>query len=562
MTPAQDSDAIVVGSGITGGFAAKELCERGLRVLMLERGKPIEHGVDYTGEHVPAWELPFRGLGNRRLLETDYGVQRGQSEFEEANLAFWANDREEPYVSDPEGPFRWIRTSCVGGRSLVWGRQVYRWSDLDFEANARDGHGVDWPIRYRDLEPWYRHVERFIGVCGQAEGLPQLPDGEFLPPMQLNCVERAARQRIRAAFPGRVLTIGRAAILTQPHLGRGACHYCGPCWRGCSAGAYFSTQSSTLPAARATGRLELRPYTQVERLHYEPRSGRVGGVDVLDTRTGARSRLRARVVFLCASTLGTTQILLHSRSESFPDGLANRSGVVGRYLMDHVNWPSAIGVVPGFEAQYVSGHRPNGIYIARFRNLSEPDAPFLRGYGYQGVGVRPSWERAGHLPGFGRELKRALREPGPWVLYLGGFGECLPYRENRVSLDPERRDRWGVPLLRIRFRWGQNEIAMAADMAEQAAAMLRAAGCANVSAANQPVPGGSAIHEMGTARMGRDPRSSALNAHNQCHDVPNLFVTDGACMASSACQNPSLTYMALTARAAAFAAGELQRGAL
>jgi choline dehydrogenase-like flavoprotein len=559
MTERADFDAIVVGSGITGGWAAKELTERGLRVLMLERGKPIEHG-DYPAEHQPPWELPFRGLGDRRRVSSDYAVQSYQSDVEEGNLAFWANDREEPYQSDPEGPFRWIRTSCLGGRSLVWGRQVYRWSDLDFEANARDGHGVDWPIRYRDLAPWYDHVESFIGVSGQAEQLPHLPDGVFQPPMELNCVERHAKARIEAAFPGRRLTIGRAAILTRPHLGRAACHYCGPCWHGCSTGSYFSTQSSTLPAARATGRLEVRTHAVVARVLHDPARRRATGVEVIDAHTRERREFRARLVFLCASTLGTAQILLNSRSESAPDGLANSSGALGRHLMDHVFGPAAFGLVPGFDAEEPRGSRPNGIYVPRFRNLGEGDAEFLRGYGFQGAALRPGWNRAAHMPGFGRALKAELRRPGPWVFMLGGFGECLPYAENRVTLEPEKRDPLGIPQLRVRLRFGENEQRMARDMADQAVAMLEAAGAVGVSARRDLELGGSAIHEMGTARMGRDPRTSVLNAHNQCHDVPNLFVTDGSAMSSSACQNPSLTYMALTARAAAHAAQELTRG--
>ncbi len=557
---ARDFDAIVVGSGITGGWAAKELSERGLTVLMLERGKPIEHAVDYRGEHVPPWQQRFRGVGDRRRFATEYAVQSDNQDFEDANLSFWANDLEEPYVSDPEGPFHWTRASCLGGRSLVWGRQVYRWSDLDFEANAREGHGIDWPLRYRDLAPWYDHVESFIGVSGQAEGLAHLPDGIFLPPMELNCVELHAKAKIEAAFPGRRLTIGRAAILTREHRGRAACHYCGPCWRGCSTGSYFSTQSSTLPAARATGRLAVETHALVARVLYDPRRRRASGVEVVDTRTGERREVRARLVFLCASTLASARVLLHSRSEHFPDGLANSSGVLGHYLMDHILGPGAIGFVPGFLEHYYQGNRPNGIYIPRFRNLARREPGFVRGYGYQGAALRLGWSRGGFQPGFGRAFKEELRQPGPWLLVLNGFGECLPYRENRVSLDPEKVDAWGIPQLRVRFNWGENERAMAADITAQAVAMLEAAGAVNVIPQEEMYVGGKAIHEMGTARMGSDPRSSVLNAWNQCHDVPNLFVTDGSGMVSSACQNPSLTYMAFTARAAAHATEELTRG--
>jgi choline dehydrogenase-like flavoprotein len=547
---------------MTGGWAAKELTERGLRVLMLERGKPIEHGTDYTGEHLAPWQLPWRGLGDRQRMLREYPIQAHQPECDEASLQFWANDLEEPYVSDPDGPFHFIRTSCLGGRSLVWWRQVYRWSDLDFAANAADGQGIDWPIRYRDLAPWYDRVEDFIGVSGQAEGLPHLPDGVFLPPMELNCVEQHAKARIESAFPGRRMTIGRTAVLTRPHRGRAACHYCGPCWRGCASGSYFSTLSSTLPAARATGRLAVHTDSIVSRILHDPSRRRATGVEVVDARTGERREHRARLVFLCASTLRSTQLLLLSRSESCPEGLGNSSGVLGHYLMDHVLGPGALGVIPGFDERYYAGNRPNGIYVPRFRNLTGRDADFARGYGYQGMALRAGWSRAAQLPGFGRGFKEALRAPGPWLLILRGFGECLPRRENRVTLDARAVDRFGIPQLRVRFNWGENERAMAADITAQAVAMLEACGAAPVIPLDEIAVGGTAIHEMGTARMGRDPRSSVLNAHNQCHDVPNLFVTDGSCMTSSACQNPSLTYMALTARAAAFAARELESGAL
>ncbi|MBW2418261.1 MAG: GMC family oxidoreductase [Deltaproteobacteria bacterium] len=562
MTVARRVDAIVVGSGITGGWAAKELTERGLTVLMIERGSNIEHIRDYTREHRAPWELPFRGLGDRKRYERDYASARQSSSFVEGNEHFWAKDSEQPYASDPERPFVWLRGGGLGGRSLLWGRQSYRWSDLDFEANAEDGHGIDWPIRYRDIASWYDHVESFIGVSGRAEGLPQLPDGVFQPPMEFNCVEHLAKERIEAAFDDRILTIGRVAVLTRELHGRAPCHYCGPCYHGCSTGSYFSTQSSTLPAARATGRLTLRTDTIVEKIDYDPRTRRATGVRVVDATTGERGSFQARVVFLCASTLASTRILLNSRPEAFPKGLGNSSGVVGHYLMDHTLGMSGVGLVFGFEDRDTLGNRPNSFYIPRFRNLRGPRSDFVRGYGYQGYASRLGWTRGLSAPGFGKELKESLRKPGPWRLMLIGLGECLPRYENSATLDPKRVDRWGIPQLAISFSHAENERRMQVDAAEQAAAMLELCGARHIRTSAELSVGGHAIHEMGTARMGSDPRTSALNDYNQCHDVPNLFVTDGSCMTSSACQNPSLTYMALTARASAHAVEEMQRGAI
>lgn len=559
-------DAIVVGSGITGGWAAKELTERGLKVLMLERGHPIEHVKDYAGEHQNPWDEKFRGQGDRKRFKEEHPiVHRGAPyALQEGNQHFWINEKENPYVSDPERPFDWFRGGGVGGRSLLWGRQSYRWSDLDFEANAKDGHGVDWPIRYADIEPWYDHVEEFIGVSGQAEGLPQLPDSKFLPPMELNCVEKHCREKIAEKFPGRVVTIGRTAILTKAHNGRAACHYCGPCHMGCSTGSYFSTQSSTLPAAQATGRLLVRSDAVVEGIEFDPESKRATGVRVSDAKTGGRETIPTRLVFLCASTVGSTQILLNSRSERAPDGLANSSGSLGRYLMDHHLGLSAVGLMPGFDQQDTFGRRPNGIYIARFKNLGDEasKAPFLRGYGYQGRAQRTGWEMGNMLPGFGKQLKETLRKPGPWTIGLSGFGECLPNEANQITLDETKVDAFGIPQVRVSMAFGENERKMREDAAEEAAAMIVAAGGVVMAKAADLSTPGVAIHEMGTARMGRDPKTSVLNAHNQAHDVPNLFVTDGACMTSSACQNPSLTYMALTARAAAYAASEMEKGSI
>lgn len=564
MTTNPQFDAIVIGSGVSGGWAAKELTEKGLKVLMLDRGRMVEHGKDYPTEHMPPWKIPFRGKRLRELYAEDYPVQSQLYVFNETTRHFFSTDKEHPYVYEPGG-FLWYRPEVVGGRSLLWGRQVYRWSDLDFEANKRDGHGIDWPIRYRDLAPWYSHVEKFIGVSGQAEHLPHLPDSEFLPPMEMTVAEKHVKRGIEQHYSDRIMTIGRVAVITRPHNGRGACHYCGPCERGCSVGAYFSTQSATLPAARATGNLTLKSDSVVESIDYDPETRRASGVRVIDARTGERMVYTGRIVFLCASTVGSTQILLNSRSASFPNGLANSSGVLGHYLMDHTLGTSAAGMVPGYLDKVMLGNRPNGIYIPRFRNLDgqDEDADFLRGYGYQGGSMRMGWQAmSGQIPGFGAEYKHALRNPGPWMMFLTGFGECLPYRDNRIVLDERKRDRFGIPQVRFHFDFRENEEKMRLDIARQGEEMLKAAGLTNTSSFIHHSKGGEGIHEMGTARMGDDPRESVLNRWNQAHDVPNLFVTDGSCMTSASCVNPSLTYMALTARAVDYAVKQLSAGAI
>jgi choline dehydrogenase-like flavoprotein len=557
-------DAIVVGSGISGGWAAKELTELGLDTLVLERGRHVVHGDDYVTEHEPAWDMRFRGLGDRLEWRKERFNQTKSGVVNEGNSHFFVNDRENPYSWHDGMTYLWIRGYHTGGRSIMWGRQTYRWSDLDFTANLREEIGVDWPIRYEDIAPWYDHVEEFAGITGSAEGIPTLPDGVFLPPMEMTCVEKHARREIEAAFPGRHLIIGRAAVLTRPHKGREACHYCGPCDRGCTAGAYFSSLSSTLPAAAATGRLTLRPDSIVHSLVYDASRGRVSGVRLIDRLTRKEHEIAAKVVFLCASSMGSTQVLLNSTSPSFPQGLGNSGGVLGHYAMDHHFKVGASAEFPGFEDRYYYGNRPNGIYIPRFRNLDEQtkQAGFLRGYGYEGWSGRAAWWRGIGLPGFGKDLKAQLRDPGPWTMGLDGFGETLPDFDNYVELDRDKVDEWGLPTLKFHCSLRENELKMREDMATQAAEMLEAAGGRNVTPYVNEYRPGEGIHEMGTARMGRDPATSVLNGHNQLHDAPNVFVTDGACMTSSACQNPSLTYMALTARAAHFAAAELTKGNL
>ena len=556
---AKTFDAIVVGSGISGGWAAKELCERGLRTLVLEAGRPIDPARDYV-EHVPPWEVRFRGKGDRKALERDQPIQKRCYACNEYSGKFFVNDRDNPYTFDPGKPFHWIRGRQVGGRSIMWGRQVYRWSDLDFEANAKDGFGADWPIRYADIAPWYDYVEETIGVSGAKLGLAQLPDGTFLPPMPLNCAEQVVQEAVARRFGGeRVVTIGRCAVITVPHGGRAACHYCGPCERGCITRSYFSSVSVTLPLAQATGRVTLRPYSVVQSVIYDEKKDRAVGVRVIDAQTREALEFHARVVFLCASALESTRILLNSATPRFPTGLANSSGELGKNVMDHCMGGGARGTIPGMEDRTVHGRRPNGIYVPRFRNVATAHPDFLRGYGFQGGADREGWTRGENLPGFGAEFKRTLRTPAPWRFSFYGFGECLPRPTNYVELDPDTKDAWGIPALRIHCEWSDNERKLLKDMSVSAAEMLEAAGAKEVEPFVDDNAPGLTIHEMGTARMGRDPKTSVLNAWNQCHEVKNLFVTDGACMTSSACQNPSITYMALTARAVAHAVEQMKR---
>ena len=561
----EEYDAVVVGSGVSGGWAAKELTEKGLRTLVLERGRDVEHQKDYVTEHVPPWDMPYR---NRRItgeMFPEQAVQIRGNTVDAGNRHFYQSDEQHPYRES--APFTWVQADVVGGRSLLWGRQCYRWSDLDFEANLRDGHGVDWPIRYADIAPWYSYVERHVGISGERLGLPQLPDGEFQPPMEMNAGEKFVKEGIERSFPGRNVTIGRSAVLTRPLGNRAACHFCGECSRGCSTGSYFSSQSSTLPAARATGRMTLRPHSLAHSLIFDEERNRVTGVRFVDTTTDDVHEVYARVIFLCASALGSTRLLLNSRTSEHPDGLGGNSGALGRNLMDHHFRVGARGDIPGLLDRYYEGRRPNGIYIPRFRNLQAPDSDalgFVRGFGYQGSASRAGWNRGAAMPELGTELKQVLRDPGPWAFNIGSWGECLPRLDNTALLSSET-DQWGIPVLDINCTWGPNEFAMRRDMAQQAAEMLEAAGCQNVTTFDNHEDGsygaepGLCIHEMGTARMGRDAATSVLNGNNQLWASPNVYVTDGACMTSSSCVNPSVTYMALTARAADHAVTELNR---
>jgi choline dehydrogenase-like flavoprotein len=557
-----DFDAIVVGSGISGGWAAKELTEKGLKVLVLERGRPLQHGSGYLGEHAPDWKLPFQGKKPRQLYQDEYPMANKVYAFSEANRHFWMNEKENPYVVDDKDPFMWIRANVEGGRSLLWGRQTYRWSEQDFRANAEDGHGIPWPVEYRDIAPWYSHVEKFIGVNGKAEGLSQLPDSEFQKPMPWFALEETIQQRLKKKAPDITLTNGRVAVLTEDLPGRAACHYCGPCHRGCSTGSYFSSQSSTLPAARATGNLTLKTNSLVERLEYNPVTGRISRVHAIDTVSGEHLTYSARIFFLCASTVGSTQLLMNSVSEQFPAGLANSSGVLGHYLMDHTLGISGTGVFLDNMDSYYFGNRPTGLYIPRFRNLEgqDEDADFLRGYGFQTFTLRMDWQVGMNAKGFGADLKDDLRKPGPWIFVLSGFTECLPRESNRMYLS-DKVDRYGMPQVAFDMQWSENEVKLRDDAAKQADRILKAAGAALIIGDEEGMSlPGEGIHEMGTARMGDDPAQSVLNKYNQAHDVPNLFVTDGSFMTSSSCVNPSLTYMAFTARACDHAVKQMAEG--
>ncbi|MCX2452445.1 GMC family oxidoreductase [Pedobacter sp. PLR] len=550
-------DAIVVGSGISGGWAAKELCEKGLKVLMLERGGPYDHVKDYKTAQKNPWELEHRGRTTQEQKKNYPVIHRGWAAAEEV-MDGWANEKDCPYTETK--PFTWWRSYRMGGRSILWGRQSYRWSPMDFEANEKDNVGVPWPIGYDDLAPWYDHVEKFAGISGSIEHLPQLPDGQFLPPMELNCVEKDIAERIKKEYhEKRHLIIGRVANLTAAIPGRTKCQFRNRCWEGCPFGGYFSTQSSTLPAAMKTGNLTVRPYSLVKEVLYDQNTKKATGVEVLDTETNQTYEFKSKIVFLCASTLNTAWILMNSATEVWPGGMGSSSGELGHNVMDHHYNIGASGTVDGYEDQYVYGRRANGFYIPRFVNLGGDKRDYLRGFGYQGGAGRQGWGREIAELNLGGELKDALTEPGQWTIGATGFGEILPYHENKVSLDKNVKDKWGLPVLNMDAELKENELKMRKDMLEEMRAMLEASGVKNVSTYDGGHALGHGIHEMGTARMGRDPKTSVLNKWNQVWDCTNVYVTDGACMTSSACQNPSLTYMALTARAVDYAVTELKK---
>jgi choline dehydrogenase-like flavoprotein len=553
-------DAIVVGSGISGGWAAKELTEKGLKVLMLERGKNIEHIKDYVNATKAPWQYPHRG-GRTVAMEEAYPVLKRDYALNEKNLDYWASDKDSPYTEVKR--FDWYRGYHVGGRSLMWGRQSYRWSDFDFEGNLKDGIAIDWPIRYADIAPWYDHVEKHAGISGSHEGMPQLPDGQFQPAMPLNCGEVVVADKAKKLFDGRRRIIpGRTANLTQQLTGRSACQYRNACWLGCPYGAYFSTQSSTLPAAAKTGRLTLKPFAIVREVLYDKNTKRAKGVRVLDAVTEQTTDYNAKIIFLCASTINTAWLLMQSATDVWPDGLGSSSGELGHNLMDHHFRVGAQGKLDGLEDKNTFGRRPNGFYIPRYRNLFGDKRNYLRGFGYQGGAGREGWSRAVAELGVGAQFKDAASMPGGWTIGATAFGEMLPNHANTVTLDRTKKDKWGMPVPKIDCATGENERLMRRDMGNDMAELLNESGVKDVEVYDSGSFPGMGIHEMGTARMGRDPKTSVLNSHNQVWDAPNVFVTDGSCMVSSACVNPSLTYMAMTARAADYAVNELKRNNL
>jgi len=555
-------DAIVVGSGISGGWAAKELAEKGLKVVMLERGENIEHVKDYVNATKAPWEFPHRTKRTQEMIK-DYPVLKRDYPLNEVNLNYWVKEKECPYTEVKR--FDWYRGYHVGGRSLMWGRQSYRLGDIDFSANARDGIAIDWPIRYKDIEPWYTYAEKFVGISGSRDGLPQLPDGHFLPAMEMNCVEKDVAARVKEHFKGtRLITIGRTANITVAHNGRTQCQYRNKCWLGCPFGAYFSTQSSTLPAAMKTGNLTLRPFSIVTKILYDKNTKKATGVEVIDAETNQTYEFKAKVVFLCASAMNSAWVLFNSATDVWEGGLGSSSGELGHNVMDHHFRCGASGIAEGYDDKYYFGRRPNGIYIPRFQNVPEDTKKrdFIRGFGYQGSASRTNWERNVAEINIGSDLKNALTEPGPWTMGITAFGEILPYHENKITLDKDKKDKWGLPVLKFDCEIKENENKMRKDMMEDAKEMLEAAGLKSVYKFDNGYAMGMGIHEMGTARMGRDPKTSVLNSKNQIWDAKNVFVTDGAFMVSAACQNPSLTYMAMTARAADFAVKELKKGNL
>jgi len=562
-------DAIIVGSGATGGWAAKQLSERGLRVVILEAGRKVDPLKEYT-EHTWPYELRFRGFGNREEMERTQPIQSRCYACNEYGRQFFVNDLENPYTTPPDKPFFWIRSRQVGGRTLPWGRQSYRLSNYDFKAASRDGYGDDWPISYEELAPYYDQVEEFIGISGSYEKLPQLPDSKFLPPMAMTCGELLLKEAVaKMGDPFRRVTIGRAAILTKTiHQGtpnqRAACHWCGHCDRGCTTGSYFSSPHSTLPAAARTGRATLISHAVVSHIVLDQSTGKAKGVHYVDALTRAHREVAGRVVLLCAGTIESTRILLNSKSADGADGLANSSGVLGRHLMDHVGGGGASGTMPMLNVKFLEQDgRANGIYIPRFRNLEKQIGTFLRGYGFQGGSGQSLWGHAKSLAGFGAKFKQEVRENHPWGISLGGFGECLARRENRVSINKDVVDAWGIPVIHIDMAFGDNERKLVEDMGNTAAEMLEAAGAKNISVSTGPISTpGILIHEVGTARMGSDPKTSVLNRFNQAWEVKNLFVTDGACYVSSANQNPTLTMMAITTRACDYLVEELRAGRL
>ena len=557
-------DAIVVGTGISGGWAAKELCEKGLKTLVLERGRMVKHIEDYETANKDDWDFPNAGRPTQEDIAKQQKQNRTGYTTNAASKMWFVNDLEHPYNEIKR--FDWMRGYHVGGRSLQWGRQSYRWSDIDFTANRNEGIAVDWPVRYKDIAPWYEKVEKYIGISGEALNLKQLPDSIFSPPMDLNCVEEVFKEKVSEDFDGRTVTIGRVAHITgdKKHEGNGRqkCQFRNRCIRGCPFGAYFSSLSSTLPAAEATGNMTLRPDSIVHEIIYDADTKRATGVKIIDRVTKETHEFKAKVIFLCASAIASTSILMQSKSDRFPNGMGNDSDQLGRNIMDHQLGVGAGGKFDGFEDKFYKGRRPNGVYVPRFRNLggASDQKDYKRGFGYQGGASRGNWEELVAELSYGKDMKDAILKPGGWSMGIQGFGEVLPYEDNRMTLDYEKLDGWGLPTVTFDAEFKENELAMRKDMMQSAVDMLESAGVRDVEPYDRETALGLGIHEMGTARMGRDRRTSVVNGNNQVHDVPNVYVTDGAFMTSASCVNPSLTYMAFTARAAEHAANELKKG--
>jgi len=554
-------DALVVGSGMTGGWAAKEFTEKGYKTLVLERGREVKHIEDYTTTNKAPWEYKYHGHDSLKDKE-EYPIQSIKYNFDSSSKHFFVNDKEHPYLNPPDKPFRWFRGYQTGGRSLIWGRGAFRMSDLEFGANLKDGHGVDWPIRYKDIKPWYDYVQKFIGICGTKENIPHYPDGEFLPAFEMNTAEKVIKKRLESHYPDRRLTPTRMAHLTKikpgQFKGRSQCQSRDMCHTGCPFGAYFSSNSSTLPAAKETGNLTLKSNAIVETVIYDAEKNKAIGLKVIDAITGETKEYFARVIFLCASTLGSTGILLNSKTPGFPNGLANSSGVLGRYLMGHHKNIGGEGILEGYEDKIYKGHRPANLAIPTFRNVAKQEMDFFRSYGISAMAARQGINPT--QVGIGQEFKEKLTKPGPWEVKLNAYGECLPYFDNKVELDATKKDKWGIPLLNISAEFKENEMKMRQDMKSQIAEILEVMGVKNIKVHEGSHIVGDATHEMGTARMGNDPKTSVLNKYNQCHDVPNIFVTDGSCMPSSGYASPSFTYMALTARACDYASKQMEKG--
>ena len=557
----EEYDAIVIGTGISGGWAAKELCENGLNTLVLERGRMVKHIEDYPTMNMDPWDFKHRGRATTEDRKKQEKQARTGYTTGEASKHWFVNDLEHPYHETKR--FDWIRGYHVGGKSLMWARMSFRWSEMDFEANKKDGYGVDWPIRYKDLKPWYEKVERFAGISGENENLPQLPDSIFTPPVELNCVEKEFQKGVAENYEDRQIIHGRSANLTgdEKREGRSNCQFRNRCVRGCPFGGYFSSNSCTLPAAERAGGMTLRPHSIVHEIIYNDTKKIATGVRVIDAESNEKIEFYAKTIFCCASTVATTSILLQSKSDRFPNGLGNDSGELGHNMMDHHFKVGASGTFEGHEEDYYKGRKPNGFFVPRFRNLDakSKQKSFIRGYGMQGGASRTNWTRAIGEMSYGEPLKEELLKPGEWRLGVNCFGECLPYHENKMTLNYNKLDQWGLPTIDFDCEYKENEMEMRKDAEQEAVAMLKAAGFKDVKGYNNPCFPGNGIHEMGTARMGRDPKTSVLNKNNQIHTVPNVYVTDGACMTSSASQNPSLTYMAITARAANHAANEINK---